>query len=570
MPTKAFPTGLTMLFLLLGACAPGGPGAASESSAGQRAQPKTLTIALQQEAAPQVGTVPVPNAEEFFQDYLAVNDTLGNPMPQLAAELPSQDRGTWVVNPDGTMVTTYKLRPNIRWHDGTPLSPQDFVFSWKVANDRSLPISIRPVARQISGIDTPDDLTLVLRWAGPFPLAERISGADMMPLPSHLLSEVYESDKELFQRLPYWGAEFVGVGPYRLHEWVPGSHIVAQAFDAYHAGRAKIDTITFRFITDEQTTMANIVSGGVDGQIRGLDFQQVLLVKEELEKRGSKPYVVVQPTFHRMIRVQYDDRIGGGLGPRPSEITDVRVRRGLLHAIDRDTMAATIYPGYGIAADVILPTDDPKYAWVKDVVVRYPYDQRRAQELLAEAGWQRGGDGMFRNAAGEPISLYHQTTIGGQWEAAQTIAAANWRAIGISQVQEHVIPQAARGDRETNSQFRSFSGAVVRFDTLTYTRQFLISECPTAASRWVGVNAGCYQEPAMDRVSQALLTTLVPAEQQRLWREWTQLFVRDLPALPLFYHVQGTIFREGFTGLKGEARDGGGGFAFNAHEWDVR
>ena len=51
---------------------------------------------------------------------------------------------------------------------------------------------------------------------------------------------------------------------------------------------------------------------------------------------------------------------------------------------------------------------------------------------------------------------------------------------------------------------------------------------------------------------------------------WTELFVRDLPALPLFYHVQGTIFREGFSGLKGEARDGGGGFAFNAQEWDIR
>jgi hypothetical protein len=48
------------------------------------------------------------------------------------------------------------------------------------------------------------------------------------------------------------------------------------------------------------------------------------------------------------------------------------------------------------------------------------------------------------------------------------------------------------------------------------------------------------------------------------------LFTRDLPAMPIFYHVQGTVFREGFSGLKGEARDGGGGFAWNAHEWDVR
>lgn len=566
---SVFP-GLIAVCLLIGGCAPGAPSTASDSGAAPTSQSKRLTIALQQEAAPDVGTVPVPNAEEFFQDYLTVNDTLGNPMPELAAELPAQDRGTWVVNPDGTMVTTYKLRPNIRWHDGTPLSPQDFVFSWRVANDRSLPTGSRPVARQISAIETPDDLTLVMRWTGPFPLAERISGNDLMPMPAHLLGEVYESDKEAFQRLPYWGVGFVGVGPFRLAEWVPGSHVTAQAFDAYYQGRAKIDTITFRFITDEQTTIANMVSGGVDGQLRGLDFQQVLLTKQEMERRGSKPFVIVQPTFHRMIRVQYDDRIHGGLGPRPAEITDVRVRRGLLHAIDRDTLAESVYPGHGLAADHIIPTDDPKYDWVKDVVTRYPYDQRRALDLLAEAGWRRGGDGTMRNAAGDPISLAHQTTIGGQWEAQQTISAASWRAIGFQQIDEYVIPQAARGDRETNNQFRAFNGSVVRFDTLTYSRQFLISECPTAANRWTGTNVGCYQEPAMDRVSQALLTTLEPSQQRQLWREWTTLFTRNLPALPIFYHVQGTIFREGFSGLKGEARDGGGGFAFNAHEWDIR
>ena len=111
---------------------------------------------------------------------------------------------------------------------------------------------------------------------------------------------------------------------------------------------------------------------------------------------------------------------------------------------------------------------------------------------------------------------------------------------------------------------------MVRFDTLTYMRQFLTSECPTAANRWVGTNVGCYSEPNMDRVSNALLVTLNPNEQKQLWREWTMLFSRDLPALPIFHHVQGTIFREGFTGFKGEARDGGGGFAWNAAEWDIK
>jgi peptide/nickel transport system substrate-binding protein len=528
-----------------------------------------MTIALQQEAKPEGGTIPVPNAEEFWHDYLTVSDQVGNVIPHLATELPSQDKGTWTVAPDGSMTTTYALRPNIYWHDGTPLTAQDFEFSWRVGNDRSLAIQNRATTRLINRVETPDNLTLVFYWSAAFPLADRISTQDMMPLPRHLLGDLYESDKEAFQRHAFWGANFVGVGPYQLSEWVPGSHVVAQAFDRFYLGKPKIDTITFKFITDEQTTIANLVSGAVDGQLRGLDFQQVLLVKDELEKRGTKPYMVVQPTFHRMIRPQYDERIQNGQGPDPKGMSDVRIRRGLLTAIDRQTLADTVYPGYGVAADTMMPSDDAKYDWVKDVVTQYPYDQRRAQQMLTEAGWVRGGDGIFRAASGEPIVLHHQTSTGGQWEAQQTISAASWRAIGIQTVDEYVIPQANRSDRETNNQYRGFNGSVVRFDTLTYIRQFLISECPTAANRWVGTNVGCYSEPNMDRVSNALLVTLNPTEQRQLWREWTMLFTRDLPALPIFHHVQGTIFRDGFTGFKGEARDGGGGFAWNAYEWDL-
>jgi len=271
-----------------------------------------------------------------------------------------------------------------------------------------------------------------------------------------------------------------------------------------------------------------------------------------------------------MIRPQYDDRIQNGAGPDPKSMSDLRVRRGLLMAIDRQTLADTVYPGYGVAADTMMPSDDPKSDWVKDVITKYPYDQRQAQRLLTEAGWVRGGDGTFRTANGDPIVLHHQTTTGGQWEAQQTISAASWRAIGIQTVDEHVIPQANRSDRETNNQYRGFNGSVVRFDTVTYMRQFLTSECPTAANRWVGTNVGCYSEPAMDRASNGLLVTLDPAEQRQLWREWTMLFTRDLPALPIFHHVQGTIFREGVTGFKGEARDGGGGFGWNSNEWDLR
>lgn len=183
--------GLTGLFLLAAACAPGAePGATSKPDPERTGPPKAMTIALQREPTQEVGSIPGDQASYFLHRHLVAHDNVGNPLPTLAAELPAQDRGTWVVSPDGTMTTTYRLRPNVTWHDGQPLSPQDFVFAWRVSRDRELPIGARPIAAQITGVDALDDLTLVLRWGAPNPLADRISSTDLGPYPAHLLRQL--------------------------------------------------------------------------------------------------------------------------------------------------------------------------------------------------------------------------------------------------------------------------------------------------------------------------------------------------------------------------------------------
>lgn len=561
MRARAF-LGLTVVFMLATACAPGAaPGVGSGTDQGQPARAKTLILAEDQEPVPVVGGTGPMGAYTHHQ--LVRHDHIGNPLPTLITELPSLEQGTWVVNPDNTMVTTYKLRPNVLWHDGQRLSAQDFVFAWRVSNDAEVPIAVRRVAPQITQIDTPDDLTLLIRWKSLYPMADRISSSDLGPFPAHLLRDSYEADKAAFERHPYWRAEFVGVGPYRLAEWVPGSEIVLQRFDGYFGGRPKFDTIIERIITDERTIMANMLAGAVDGGFRSISTEAVLTVRDDMLRQGKKPAVYMQPTHFWGWRVQYD--LPWQTVP---ELTDVRVRQALVHAIDRATMADEIYPGYGIVADFYIPPVDVKYEWVKDAVVRYPYDPRRAHELLAEAGLQRGTDGVYRNAAGSSIGLTLRSIRGGQWEASQAISAASWRQLGIREVEEEPVPHTRRGDNEWRAQFANLDGKVIAYQTPAYWSEFLISQCPRAP-RWQGTNMGCYSDPAFDRVSQALTTAIQSTEQQRLYREMAGLYSRNLPSLPLFHHVQGTIFREGFTGFIGFAQDGGGGEAWNVLDWDV-
>src|SRR5205823_4256961 len=109
-----------------------------------------------------------------------------------------------------------------------------------------------------------DDYALVIEWANLYASANAIINDDLGPMPVHLLKSSYEADKDQFWRSPYWTREFVGVGPYQMVEWLPGSHIQLEAYDRFYAGRAKIDRITLRFVSSVETMIANLLAGTAD------------------------------------------------------------------------------------------------------------------------------------------------------------------------------------------------------------------------------------------------------------------------------------------------------------------
>src|SRR5439155_18902740 len=245
-----------------------------------------------------------------------------------------------------------------------------------------------------------------------------------------------------------WTREFVGVGPYRLHDWEPGSHLVLKAYEGFYAGRAKIDTIIVRFLPDENAVVANLLAGAVDGSLaRAIEFGQAIFVKREWERQGKRPVVVSQTTHWRLLEVQLRPELA-----RPRALLEVGVRRGLLHAIDRQALVDTLLEGQAPPSDTFIPPDDLKWDWVKDVVATYPYDPRRAQEALIGAGWRRGegsgrGEGGWTNAAGEGVTIPLHTRPGQQSEQEIAIIADYWKALGLAVDQVILSAGEARDNR---------------------------------------------------------------------------------------------------------------------------
>ena len=116
-----------------------------------------------------------------------------NVIPVLAERIPSIDDGTWVVNTDGTMRMTWRLRRDVKWHDGRPFTARDVRFSWEFNNDRTLPIIRRPIHTNVTAMDTPDDYTVVMHWRVTNNLAHVVTLTDLFIYPEHIVRPLWES-----------------------------------------------------------------------------------------------------------------------------------------------------------------------------------------------------------------------------------------------------------------------------------------------------------------------------------------------------------------------------------------
>lgn len=261
--------------VVLNACAaPTGSGRGEIGSA-QPTGPKRVVAVVRGDVPTLVPDVPgpVPGLAEMVE-LVNVGLTTWGPgntvVPRIAEEIPSTENGLWKVFADGRMETTWKIRRNAVWHDGTPVTADDFIFRAKVYQDQRMPFSggssAATLLRFVDTIEAPDPNTLVVKWKSIYLQANQ--GFDF-PFAKHLLEPVYaQGDVERFLALPYWTTDFVGVGAYKMKSYAVGSGTILEAFDQYFLGRPKIDTIEVKFMVDPNTIGANILAGEVGRYLR--------------------------------------------------------------------------------------------------------------------------------------------------------------------------------------------------------------------------------------------------------------------------------------------------------------
>ena len=495
---------------------------------------------------------------------LSIKDTNGNLVPQLAEAVPTLENGLWKLLPDGRMETTWNLRKDAVWHDGAPFTTDDIMFTLAVGN-ADVVSNFRQNGHQLmEGIEVSGPHTFTARWRSPFIEADKLFASDLegtsilFPLPKHLLERPFLENRDGFTQLPYWSEEFVGTGPYKLKEWSRGVRTILSANDRYVLGRPKIDEIEVRFIADDNTAVANLLSGAVDMTIgRGVSIEQAddaarMWPQGRVENVGLRSRFALYPQF---------------INPNPAVIgTSAPFRKALMHAMDRQTMADALQRGAVPVAHTYMGPDNPMYPQIESQIVKYDYDPRRATQMIEALGFIRGSDGMFVDATGQRLSVEIRATPGDLYDKIMESVRDNWQSVGVA-TETVSIPRQRQSDLDYRANRPGFE-LTRRGTNLTNLSSFHGRETPTAESRWIGSNVPRYQNAELDALIDRYFVTVPIPDRTQVAGQIMRHISDQLNMMHIFYDSEPALISNRVLEARGRGSESTQ--TWNIHLWDVR
>lgn len=511
------------LILMASGCSGPAPSRGEEEQPRESSPSRTLVIIARE--IPTLAAKPLQGVSGSARGHIGLfNATLtargeaGNPVPQLVEALPQLNTESWRVFPDGSMETTYRLRPNLTWQDGQPLSAQDFVFAGRVYVTPDFGQTGPPV-RPMEEVRALDARTLLIRWREPYPEAGQLD-TNFPPLPRHILERSFEEvDPTGFVGLPFWVNEYVGLGPYRVDRYEPGAWLEAVAFHGYVWGRPKIDRAQVAFILDPNTAVAHMMAGEahyITDFIIGPDDARTL--EQQWHARGQAGVILETPSQIRFTSFQFRLEV-----MNPPEMGDVRVRKAIAHAIDNEASLEAITYGKGKLVSVPIPNDEVFWP-IFEGFPRHGFDPRKTHQLLEEAGFARSADGFYRSLSRGPFRFEFGFISQASNERENAIWVDNLRRVGLDASSRGYVQAQIRG--EGRASFPAlFTGSGTRLANLG------LDTIPTPQNRWQGANYGSWRHEEYDRLVKAFEVTLEPRRREQLLLDMGRLYHEHLPGL---------------------------------------
>jgi peptide/nickel transport system substrate-binding protein len=463
----------------------------------------------------------------------------------LCTELPTFDNGgaERIERADGTtgVKVRYAIHADARWGDGVPVTTDDVLFTWRFGKHPQSGVTASETYTDIVDIEVHDDKTFTLEVKD---LEYRYNALNTFQvLPAHLEAEIFDEDpatyrnRTLFDTAPTRPG--LALGPYRVAEIATGDYLVLERNPEWWGRPPQFARIVVEVVENTAALEATLLAGEIDmiaGEL-GLPLDQALAFDDA---HGEDYAITYQPgLIYEHLEANLDNPI----------FQDVRVRRALLYAVDREALSAQLFEGeQPVAATAVHPLD-----WVHiEDVAQYPRDPDRARALLEEAGWRRGPGGVRVNDAGERLSFQFSTTAGNRSRTlVQEFLQAQWAEVGVEARIRNLPPRVLFAEELSRRQFDGMAlFAWISAPESVPKTTLHSSMIPTEANGWSGQNYTGYTNPEMDRLIEAIEVELDREKRAELWAELQRLYASELPALPLYFRANAHIWPKWLAGIR--------------------
>ena len=493
-------------------------------------------------------------ASRITLEPLASYDQKGELVLFLAAEVPSLANGGLAA--DGKSVT-WKLKPGIKWSDGTPFTAADVVFTYSFVANAEVASTNASLYENIESVKALDELTVKINfkqvnpaWSRPF-----VGGSGTI-LPRHLFEKyngnnVREAPGNLMP---------VGTGPYRVVEFKPGDTVIYEVNPHFREGEKTQFQRVLLLGGGYSTSAARAVlqTGAADF---AYNIQIEPKVLQELEAGGQgKVLVSLDSAVERILLNFTDPNRTTAEGERSSVqfphpfLTDKRVRQALNKAIDRDTIARELYGVTGVATANIL-VQPLSY---QSPHTSYEFNLAQAAALLDETGWVDTNGNGIRDKNGVEMKLIFQTSVNPVRQKTQQIVKQAWKSLGIEvelkSIDASVFFSADPANLDTTSHFyadlQMFTTGNGSPDPGSYLKTYTCGEIAQKANNWSGSNISRYCNRDYDALWQKSTTELDPLKRRQLFIQMNDLLVNEVAVMPIVHRADVVGISNSLSGVE--------------------
>ncbi len=473
-----------------------------------------------------------------------VHDQSWEPVCLLCTQFPTMENGlvkreVLAEGGEGLSVE-YDIHPRATWGDGTPVTSEDVVFSWEMGRHPESGVADQETFRRILSVEVLDEKRFITHLDRVvFDYYRYVPS----PIPAHIERQIFEDNPTEYRRRTAYDSDptnrGLAYGPYRIARVESGSEIELTRNETWWGAAPAFDKVIFKVIENTAALEANLLSGSLDmisGEL-GLSLDQALA----FEKRHGEDYQVLSKAglIYEHIDLNLDNPL----------LSDPRLRRALLQAIDRETISERLFQGrQPVAHGSVSPLD-----WVYDEnSPRFAYDLDASIAALEALGWSEIEDGIRHNAAGEKLSFELMTTAGNRSrELVEQVLQSQWKKAGVEVRIRNEPARVFFGQTVTQRRFTGLAMFAWISSPENVPRTTLKSDqIPSEENNWSGQNYTGYKNSEMDKLLDSIEVELDRDKRQALWARFQELYATDLPVLPLYWRANTFVLPKWLKGVR--------------------